>query len=88
MTSKKAVQIVDMLLEKKTGLKNDLSKPENNWGNDTAGQMVQTQLASLTNEIAWLEILKKEIAPDCRHPPEMHDTCKGQKYCMNCNMDL
>ena len=88
MTSKKVVQIVEMLLEKKTSLKRDLSKPENNWGNDIVGSFIQTELTSLTNEIAWLQILKKEIAPDCKHPPEMHDQCKGQKYCMACNMDL
>lgn len=88
MTSKKAVQIVEMLLEKKTSLKQDLSKPENNWGTGVAGQLVQSELESLTNEIRWLEILKKEIAPDCKHPSEMHDVSKGQKYCMACNMDL
>ena len=88
MTTKKAVQIVEMLLEKKTSLKQDLSKPENDWGTGITARMVQTELTSLTNEIAWLQILKKEIAPDCKHPPEMHDQCKGQKYCMNCNMDL
>jgi len=88
MTSKKAVQILKMLLEKKMNLKRDLSKPENNWGNGIVGSTVQIQLTSLTNEIAWLQILKKETAPDCKHPPEMHDMCKGQKYCMDCNMDL
>ena len=88
MTSKKAVQIVEMLLEKKTNLKRDLSRPENNWENYVVGSFVQAELTSLTNEIAWLQILKEEIAPDCKHPPEMRDVCKGQKYCMACNMDL
>ena len=88
MTTKKTVQIVEMLLGKKTSLKRDLSKPENNWGNDVVGSFVQTELTSLTNEIEWLKILKKEIAPACKHPLEMHDMCEGQKYCMDCNMDL
>jgi len=88
MTTKKSVEIVEMLLRKKTNLKQDLSKSENNWGTGVAGQLVQLEIKSLINEIRWLEILKKEIAPDCKHPPEMHDICKGQKYCMACNMDL
>ena len=89
MTTKKAVQIVEMLLVNKTNLKNDLCKPENNWGNNVVGSFVQTELTSLTNEIAWLQILKKEIAPDCKHPKKMRDrTPDGQWYCMACNMDL
>lgn len=88
MTSKKVIKILDILLEKKTSLKQDLSQPENNWGTGIAGSLVQTELTSLGNEIEWLKILKKEIAPDCKHPPEMHDVCKGQKYCVACNMDL
>jgi len=31
MTSKKAVQIVEMLLERKIRHKHDLEKPENDW---------------------------------------------------------
>ena len=88
MTSKKTVQIVDMFLEKKTNLKQDLSKPENNWGNNIVSNLIQIELTSLTNEIGWLKILKMEIAPNCKHPTKMHDMCKDQKYCMNCNMDL
>lgn len=88
MTTKKAVKIVEMLLEKKTGLREDLEKPENNWGNDVASGLVQVQITSLTNEIAWLKILKKGIAPDCKHPKKYQDRTKDQWYCMNCNLDL
>jgi hypothetical protein len=73
MTSKKAVQIVEMLLEKKRVLKRDLEKPENNWGHDIAWSVVQKQLTSLSNEIGWLQILKKEIAPPYNHPKKMQD---------------
>ena len=30
----------------------------------------------------------KMLENKCKHPKKMHDICKGQKYCMNCNMDL
>ena len=89
MTTKKAVKIVEMLFEKKTGLKQDLAKPENNWGDGIVGGLVQTELRSLSNEIEWLKILKKEIVPNCKHPKKMRDrTPDGQWYCMNCNLDL
>jgi hypothetical protein len=88
MPSKKAVEIVKMLLEKKTNLKQDLSKPENNWGSDVVRDLLKIEITSLSNEISWLQILKREIAPDCKHHKKMHDVCKGQKYCMACNIDL
>lgn len=88
MTTKKAVKIVEMLLDIKIRIKQNLEKPENNWGTDSVGQLVQRDITNLTNEIGWLQTLKKEIAPSCKHPKKMHDMCGGQKYCMNCNMDL
>ena len=89
MTNKKSVKIVEMLFEKKTGLKQDLAKLENNWGDGIVGGLIQTELTSLTNEIEWLKILKKEIVPNCKHPKKMQDrTPDGQWYCMNCNLHL
>jgi len=35
-----------------------------------------------------LKLIKKELVSKCKHPKNMHDTCKGVKYCMNCNEDL
>jgi len=35
-----------------------------------------------------LILIKKEIVPNCKHPKKMQDICKGQKYCMECNLDL
>lgn len=89
MTTKKAGKIVEMLLENKTSLKEDLEKPENNWGNDVASSLVQVQITSLTNEIKWLKTLKQEIAPYCKHPKRLRDkTRDGTLYCMGCNLDL
>ncbi|HET6457665.1 MAG TPA: hypothetical protein VFG24_02155 [Nitrosopumilaceae archaeon] len=65
-----------------------MQRPENNWGHGIAAEMVTHDIEHMTREIGWLKILRKEIAPNCKHPKKMHDTCKGQKYCMNCNMDL
>jgi len=39
--------------------------------------------------ISNLEIVKRELIPNCKHPKKMRDkTTDGQVYCMNCNFDL
>ena len=88
MTSKKAVKIVDMFIENRTKHIVDLQKPENNWGCGIAAEMVEKDIERMNHEITWFNILRKEIAPNCKHPKEMHDICEGQKYCTGCNMDL
>jgi len=36
-----------------------------------------------------LELIRKELVPNCKHPKKMRDkTANGQQYCMNCNLDL
>ncbi|MCV0410703.1 MAG: hypothetical protein K5783_07660 [Nitrosopumilus sp.] len=39
--------------------------------------------------ISNLQKIRAELVPKCKHPKKMIDTLPdGQKYCMNCNMDL
>ena len=56
------------------------------------GYLVQVQSGLIkdadTAIIANLDLIRKELVPNCKHPKKMHDTCQGQKYCMTCNMDL
>ena len=36
-----------------------------------------------------LELIRKELVTNCKHPKKMRDrTSDGQWYCMNCNLDL
>lgn len=88
MTSKKAVQIIDRFIENRIQHIADLQTPEHSWGNGITAKMVEQDIERMTREISWFNILRKEIVPNCKHPKEMHDICKGQKYCMICNMDL
>jgi len=88
MTTKKAVQIVDMFIENRTKHIADLQRPENDWGYGIASEMVKHDIERMMHEIGWFKILRKEIAPPCKHPKKMHDICEGRKYCMACNMDL
>ena len=44
---------------------------------------------STKNEIKVLQILKKGLVTKCGHPKKMQDVdSKGNRYCMNCNLDL
>lgn len=88
MTTKKAVQIIDKFIENRTEHIIDLQRPENNWGHGITAEMVKHDITRMTHEIDVFKILRKEIAPSCKHPKEMHDVCEGQKYCTVCNMDL
>lgn len=43
----------------------------------------------IKHEMEWLKILKKEIAPNCKHPKKLRDVDPdGNPYCMGCNLDL
>jgi hypothetical protein len=39
-------------------------------------------------DLRVLRAIRNELTGTCKHPKKMHDICKGQKYCMACNMDL
>lgn len=67
-----------------------LLNPERSWNKDIdcARELAKT-IANLTQEeTRVLELVKIQLLQKCKHPKKMHDMCKDQKYCMNCNMDL
>ena len=86
MTIQKAISILDWWIDqKKRGM--EKLKKEWNYSDDTHG-IAKTLLDADTTIIANLDLIRKELVPNCKHPKKMHDTCQGQKYCMTCNMDL
>lgn len=60
---------------------------------DTSEQQLASRMSNLVISIVedenriLCEIIK-QIKPNCKHPKKMIDTINGQKYCMNCNLDL
>ena len=91
MTNKKAIQILDYLIEKKAERKSDFLDPKHSWnqGNEKILKDTISIISGfMQDEIYSLQTIRKELVPDCTHPPEMQDICEGQKYCMDCNMDL
>lgn len=89
MTVKKAIEILDWMLNNKTKTIKEFYEPEIlNAKYEIGANLYRTLLHIAETDIYNLEVVKKQPVPDCKHPSEMHDTCEGQKYCMACNMDL
>jgi hypothetical protein len=99
MSVKKAITVLDLLIENKALVKSGVSDLLQKWGYD--GQDVMTRNAkmvvnSLQNDIEWLQAIKRQLLPEqhrtkivCRHPKRDHDIDgNGQKYCMGCNANL
>ena len=98
MTIKKAITILDLLIDTKGEVKSGIMDLLFKWGYD--GQDVMNRnakmiISGIQNDIEWLQGIKNELLPEqhrtkivCRHPKKDHDVCAGQKYCMNCNADL
>jgi len=87
MTVKKAIQILDWWIDQR---KQVMEKFKKNWDyktevEDVAKVMLQHDETVIFN----LEKIREELVPNCSHPKKMIDTLPdGQKYCMNCNLDL
>lgn len=91
MVTKKAIFLVDLLLEVDIKLRDGMIDPSKMWNsdNDKIHSMVQTFAGLLDQNILILNTLRKELVGNCKHPKKMRDkTSKGQWYCMNCNLDL
>ena len=87
MTVQKALKIIELWIEQK---KSGIKKLEKEWDfTDDSHGMGKSLLNIDKTIIENLELLKKELIPNCKHPKKMRDkTANGQWYCMNCNFDL
>ncbi len=91
MTTKKAIKILDWLIEQETIRAEGFVDPKHSWnhGFDCMKDLVKSLSDSIKNEVMILQILKKEIIPKCSHPKKMQDIdSNGNRYCMDCNWDL
>jgi len=81
MSVKKAIKLLDWWINQR---KEKIKEIPN--FNDT--ELGTTLLENEKTIIKNLELIKKELVPNCKHPKNMRDTCDGVQYCMNCNLDL
>ncbi len=87
MTVKKAIKILDWWINQK---KHGMEKLKEEWDylDDDYG-VTKTLLNADRITISNLDMIRKELVPNCNHPEKMRDkTPDGQWYCMNCNLDL
>jgi len=88
MTVKKAIKILDWWISHK---KQTMKHFKKDWKfeTDSISEVAKSLIQSDETTIYNLEKIKKELVPNCKHPKKMIDTLSdGQKYCMNCNLDL
>jgi len=89
MTVKKAIQVLDWWINHKKETIEKLRKDWNIADIDKTTGTEKTIFDAEKTEIYNLEVIKKELVPDCNHPKEWHDIDgTGQKYCTGCNLDL
>jgi len=91
MTVKKSLQLLDFLIDYETRMHTAISDPSKSWniGNDSIGKLAKTLSDCHKDNIRVLNIIKKELITNCKHPKKMRDrTSDDQWYCMNCNLDL
>ena len=87
MTVKKAIKILDWWINQK---KHGIEKLKEEWDYlDNDCGVTKTFLNADKITISNLDMIRKELVPNCNHPEKMRDkTPDGQWYCMNCNLDL
>ena len=84
MTVKKAIKLLDWWINDREKKIQELETDFN--FNDP--EIPKVLLANEKTIIENLKLIRKEIVPNCKHPKNMRDICKGVEYCMNCNLDL
>lgn len=91
MTVKKALKIIDYVIEKKLEKKSGFLSLEQPWnqGEPNLQSLSQTFAFAIDNDIEILRILEKQLKPNCEHPKKLHDKDPGGNlYCIGCNLDL
>lgn len=91
MTIKKALEMIDFLMEYEKKMQDAMSDPSKFWniGTPNIKDLAKTLSDSHRDSVHILDNIKKELIPNCKHPKKMRDkSADGQWYCMNYNYDL
>ena len=91
MTVKKALEMLDFLIQYEKKMQDAMGDPIKSWnvGTDSIKNLAKSLSDSHQDSVRILNMIKKELVSNCKHPKKMRDrTADGQVYCMNCNRDL
>ena len=87
MSVKKAIKILNWWIDQK---KHGIEKLKEKWDYSDDDYGITTTLLDADRiTISNLDMIRKELVPNCNHPKNMRDRSPDdQWYCMNCNLDL
>lgn len=91
MTTKKAIKILDFVLQHKQEHRNGLLDPQKSWnmGNDQISSLAKTIASNIDDDMLVLRLVKQQLQTKCRHPKKVRDIDPdGKSYCTGCNQDL
>lgn len=91
MTVKRAITLIDFLIEFEEKMQKIMVDPAHPWNYsfDCVKDLANTLAKSHEDNIRILNIIKKELVPNCKHPKKMRDKSPdGKWYCLNCNSDI
>ncbi len=83
MTVKKAIKILDWWINQKEEKIKEI--PNFNFKDTEIETILRDNGKTI---IKNLELIKKELVPNCKHPKKMRDKCGSVEYCMSCNLDM
>lgn len=88
MTVRKAIKLCDYLtihyLKHAQGMR-DVVK---DWEPKETQSLGLTIADTIEDVSKCIGAIKSQIQPKCRHPKKMRDGKPGERYCMNCNLDM
>jgi len=91
MTVKKAIQVLDWMIQKEIKLAKGFEDSGKPWNSDfdCLRDLATTLSETKKNDILTLNVIRRELVPKCKHPEKLHDKdSDGNLYCMGCNLDL
>jgi len=91
MTVKKALELLNYYSEKKSKMKEAFLDRNMPWNHgDVSLYPVSEGMAQIMeSDLIFLRAIKNQIKPNCKHPKKFQDIDPdGNRYCMDCNLDL
>jgi len=87
MSVKIAIEIIDKLIEGHLRCSKSMREKTKDW-TDQPGNLARAIAEVQEDIVKALIVIKKNIQPNCKHPKKMRDGKPGERYCMNCNLDM
>ena len=88
MTVRNAIKLCDLLITKYLKHAQGMRDTVKDWEPNEPKDLGMTIADSIEDVALCICAIKSQIQPKCKHPKKMRDGKKGERYCMNCNLDM